>query len=148
MSTAISFNWSLRPSAEETPSNVLSSGVGPKPPDMIRQSIALSRDSFMADDIAQMSSPTIVILFTYPPISVIFLESHFELVFKTNPESSSSPMHSISIIWVTLYHRNGVTVNSIWILEVNYSYFCRLSLQISLRIPNHHKSSKGSICQC
>ena len=80
---------------------------------MIRQSIALSTDSFMADDIALMSSPTIVILFTYPPISVIFFESHFELVFKTNPESSSSPMHSISIIWVTLYHRNGVTVNSI-----------------------------------
>ena len=68
MSTAFSFNSSLRPSAEETPSNVLSSGVGPKPPDMIKQSIALSRDSFIADDIAQMSSPTIVILFTYPPI--------------------------------------------------------------------------------
>lgn len=113
MSTANSFNSSLSPNAEETPSNVLSSGVGPKPPDMIKQPIPLSRDSFIADDIAQMSSPTIVILFTCPPILVIFFESHFELVFRTNPESNSSPIHSISTIWVTLHHRYGITVISI-----------------------------------
>lgn len=113
MSTANSFSSSLSPNAEETPSNVLSSGVGPKPPDMIKQFIPLSRDSFIADDIAQMSSPTIVILFTCPPILVIFFESHFELVFRTNPESNSSPIHSISIIWVTLHHRYGITVISI-----------------------------------
>ncbi len=91
----------------------MSSGVGPKPPDIINQSIPLFRDSVIADEISQTSSPTIVTLFTDLPIPVIFFESHSELVFKTNPVSNSSPIHNISTIWVTIHHRNGVTIINI-----------------------------------
>src|SRR5215216_1291996 len=98
MWTARASGTSSCPRALLRPWRVLSSYVGPRPPDIISHLGLLSIHSLTACDVSTIQSPTVVILFTTPPALVILLEIHCAFVLVIVPESNSFPTDSNSTL--------------------------------------------------
>lgn len=120
--------------ALDTARIVMSSKVGPRPPDVIRKSGLRLRISFVTKRISSTRSPTVVTRLTDPPSRVILDESQVAFVFRVLPSNSSFPIQRSSTPQVNVRHLKQCGAYFFESHHLRYSFclFFRSSSAVSL----------------